>query len=569
MPTVPRLTAPQVGTRPLPTPGVSPAAEAPFAGALGQVAQGLADVSAIYQRERQRVDEIRVNEADVQLRAVQQRLLYDPKTGVLQQRGLKAQAAGDGVASAWQKAVDAIEAGLSTAEQRALFRRRAQQVGVDLSARVMAHTGAELRRVDEETHRTLLAQEYEAVGAAAVDEQSGEVSTIVNRIRERVALYGDRNGMAPEAIQDAVTRATSEARVLQIQTLVKAGRVDEARLAAVEWSDQLTPADREAIQGPLAEAAQRSVVTRAAARILAEANGSAQAAYEMVREIADLDQRAAVRKYVEAEFAAADEARRRDEDTRYVAATNLVDANPGRLPREVIDPVEWNRLTLPQREALERRASTPVNNDKRWLEFWRMDPPALAKLTQAEFETRYWSTFDPAHRSRAEAMYREAKQDPTGASPKTYALITDRERVTNTLAGMRLVSSPLAKNWTEEDARVAAGFEQEAEVRIQAFEAAKGKPATPVEKQQIITALGWEQAPRNGRGVIGYDAIPVADANAIAAEMSANGQAVTKRAVEDAYAAKLNGNEPRYRALTTGRVFFDFRVTEPTPVPRP
>lgn len=290
MPTVPRITGPSVRTAPLP--GVRPSVEAlaPAAPALEAVTQGLARARQVEDfriREREKVDEIRVNAADVALRAAQSRLLLDPKSGVLQQSGLNAQTAGEKVDGEWTREVSRIESGLATDEQRALFRVRADRLKVETSARVMSHMGNELRKVDDDTFRALQDADASKVGELAREGDRSDllIRDTVDAAQQRVTLYADRNGWTPERTAQARLAMSSQLRMVQVAGLLEANRPDLAALAVTEWADQFTPQDRAKAQGAIAAGQERAVAQAAEDRILQQYPDDERAALAEARKL--------------------------------------------------------------------------------------------------------------------------------------------------------------------------------------------------------------------------------------------------------------------------------------------
>lgn len=566
---VPVLNAPTVQATPRPS--RLPAAESFGVDqrAVQTVAGGLANVAEAVERETMRLDEIRANEAEVQFRARVDRAWADPKDGLAHQRGTRAVEGLDPFRDRLRTSMSEVEAGLATERQKALFRLRADRIARDADVRAGAHVGDEVRAVDAESHRALLAADEEAVGGAARVGDAVGAEAAIRRMSERVALYGDRNGATPEAIAQARRAIVSAGRMRQVDALVSAGRVEDAATLLKDRGGELLAEDRAKVEAALVEAQERSAIVTAADRILATAT-SATEANELVGNL-PLELRAPVRKYVEAEYAAQEEAQKRDQEQAYIESTNMVDAAPNRPAREVVPVRLWQQLTVAQREALENRATAPANDNKAWFAFYSLTPEARAKLTPAEFQTKYWSRFDSAHRSRAETMYQSATTDASGTGGGAAGIMTDSERIRATLVSMHLVSQPVQRDWTDADYQFATTFEMEADRRIRAEEANRGRRLTASEKQDIITTTGWQMAPVNvrGRGLdrtnvsqvevrqdgvsarayVPIDRIPPAAREEMARAMQQNGRAVTNRALEDAYGAFLMNERNRYDIL--------------------
>lgn len=572
MPVVPRLTNTQVRTAPLPGVAVRPETFAPLAGAVGEVAQGLGQLAQIQQRERARVDEVRVNESEVELRSRLTGILYDPKKGALFQVGTNAQSQPERVAADVRTAASEIESRLATEEQRLAFRAVRARLEGDAVRQATAHAGQEFARVRDDSYDALTKSELADIAANATD--AGWVDRAVSRLRTSTALYGDQAGLAPEQVEQRVEALTSAARVSQVMALVSAGRVEDASATLSQHRESLLGTDRAKADGVVAEAKERITVNGEASRILASA-ATASEAYELTRGIEDLDRRKAVRAKVEDEFASRERAAKQTAEQVYERAASVVDRNPGRLVREVIDPADWNALSVEQRNALENRATAPQNDDNAWHRFRNLSSGDLAKLSPAEFQTKYWARFDGARRTKAESMFDEARKDPSGSGPAWSSLLTDRERIANALTGFHLVSEQAVADWSAADKELAADFEQEVDAAVREWETQAGKKADPETKQRIITQRAIGRQPLNVRGTLIFKnrelaspldvetddrgrvyvpeaSIPAAYRTAIQQAAREAGRTVTKRLLEDAYGAVRMNDRARFEALVGG-----------------
>jgi hypothetical protein len=124
----------------------APIAQA-VAGLAGQVAQ-------IAQEEQEKVTQTQVNDADVQLRRVRDRLLYDANDGALTAQRLNAKDAPDTFRQRWSVESAQILAGLP-ADVQERVRQRAQQVEVEAEGIVLRHVDDELDKADVETRQAI------------------------------------------------------------------------------------------------------------------------------------------------------------------------------------------------------------------------------------------------------------------------------------------------------------------------------------------------------------------------------------------------------------------------------
>lgn len=572
MPVIPRLRNTSVARRPEQAIASVPAAQG-AAVALGTAANVAADVARIAERERDRADEIRVNAAEVEGRAAFDRALLDPKEGILQQRGTRAIEAQDGYEDRVTRSLADIEGSLTSERQRMLFRRQAERLKAEAGARVSAHVGGEMRAVDEESHKALLDAEQNAIARAARTGDAAAVDAAIGRQRDLVVLYGDRNGLAPEAIQQAKVEIVSRGRALQIGSALNGRRVEEARALFAQHGGDLTEADRAKVAGALQEAGEYHDAVREAEGILSKAQ-SASEANALLGDV-PLALRKDVRTLVMAEFDAREKAVKLDAEAAYERGARAIDAAPGALAREVVAPTDWAAMTVEQRNALENRTTAPQNDDRAWHRFRNLSAKDLAELTPAAFQSQYWAKFDASRRTKAESMYDEARKDPAGSGPGWSSVVTDRERIQNALVEFHLVRSAKASDWKDADLRTAADFEQEVDAAVRAWERDNGKKADPEIKQRLIVQRALARTPlvvrgawwqsneaaespadvetdARGRVFVPESKIPGSIRTAIERTVRENGRTVSKRLLEDAMGAYRMNDRLRFEALVGG-----------------
>ena len=581
-PVIPRLRNTTVARRPESPIAAVPAAQG-AAVALGAAANVAGQLAEIAERERNRADEIRVNAAEVEGREAFNRALLDPKEGILQQRGVNAIEAQDAYEDRVTGALAEIESSLTTERQRALFRRQAERLKGDAAARVAAHVGGEMRAVDEASHKALISQDLEGIRAQATNDVA--VQGTLAAMTERIRTYADRNGIPDDVARETVANATSAARLGQVTALVDAGAVDRAVTVLDQHADQLTAKDRQQAQDLTAKARTEKAAQEAVRSILAKGVTDEVNLEQELASIQDPAVRKQARAIVDTEqerFKAAEKARA---DRLYEqSAQAMRAAGAFATVEETIPLSDRLKMTSEQLTALGRVNSAPTDNHaKKWMEFYGLTPEQRSKLTPTDFQTRYWQHFDATHRTRAESLFEQSRTDPSSGA--AAGIMTDNERIFGTLTSMHLVSSPQRTDWREADFEFATAFEQEADARIRAFEADKGKKADATTKDQIITQLGWEMTPLGVRGgtVLGflpekgregltrddvlsaegrsagfpqrayvpYEKIPVFERDRISRAMRLNGRTATTRDVEDAYGAWVLGFRGRYERLTT------------------
>lgn len=446
MPVVPRLTNTQVRTAPLPGVAVQPETFAPLAGAVGEVAQGLGQLAQIQQRERARVDEVRVNESEVALRKAETDLLYNPKKGALFQTGTNAQTQPDRVSQDFRRAASEIEAGLATDEQKIAFRAVAARREAEIVGQVTRHAGQEFKKVDAQTFDALTTAEMNAVAdLARAPENDIAIRAAVDRQMDRVSLYGDRNGWSPEAIAQARLEAASSLRAAQVATILdstRPDRVKEAKLVMTEWSDQFTPAARAKIEDVMKVADRTQQAQTWADRLFKENIENPDDAFSAARE--SLSDRPELRDEVErrltSDFARKDALEARAEKQTLDRAAELLTQAGGRMsaiPATMMAEIEGIRGGVLALRTMSRQLAEgiePTQNWSKWSEFTEMSPADIAKLNPMRDLRPY---MDDTHYERALGVVRGVQQN--GAKDIDYSSTLDfdqRVRASARLAGI-------------------------------------------------------------------------------------------------------------------------------------
>lgn len=554
------------------------------------VAGGLADVAAAHEREVQRFDEIRANEAEAALTSQATELW----TGYANQRGTHAVEGLDSFRDTLTRRIREQEGGLATERQKLLFRSRADRIAQDLDGRAQAHAAGEVRAVDEASHRALLDADREAIL-----NRPGDADATIARAVDRLALYGDRNGMPHVEIEQARTELRSNLRLAQTLALANTGTetgIAQASAILKDHGDQFTFEDRKTARKVVGGAQEQQGITRTAERILRSAGDDQQKAEAMLAEV-PLEHRGDVRKLVKAEFDARDEAKTRQENVTYEAAATKVDQGTAPTARQRVGEPIWQSLTAAHKDALDRRveqaAGKTIANgaDARvWQQFYLMPAADLAKLSPADFDVRYYSRLDPAHQDRALELYKKAQGDPTGAGHVGAGIMTDQQLLSRMFAQV-FQMDPTVKA----SAKAFSDYEYQVNLRVLAESNHLKRPLGDAEKQTLMlevarkmTAVPVAATERNARGwsaveavgnamqstaegfvpsfstgariVLGaggrvrYADIPAAINDSLANVMRRNGIAPTQPRIEAAYTAQFFGDQQTLNRLLGAKV---------------
>lgn len=590
MPTVPRYGGPQVTTDPKRIPYESPDiprdAIMPTgpADAIAAGAQAVAPhLEREYARQVGRANDMAVTSATAKLADLETRVLHDPKEGVLNIRGkdsLNSQKLAD---DAWVKGVSEIEAELTNDTQRMAFKASALNRQSAIRGAVTQHTSRELQKFDaQETEALEVNERNAAVATAAVEGASfmdvaDRASMAIGRQRDAIRAFAERQGVAPERREQMLEEAASRTHAAIITQLSAKGDDQTAQAYYAEYKEQLRGEEAAQMAKLVQDGSVRGQSQREADRIYTVHKNDREKAYEAAKKIENAEVRDMTTDRLRAEYARADAAERDAQEERYLTATNLIEpfvaSGKPFVAHEVIPNNIWSKLTLEQRNALERRADQGdrKTNDKLWLDFLDLGVPAIAKLTRSEFETKYWSNFSNQDRGRAESYWKGAQEAERSGklSAKMSSDVTFQQQIDRTLREAGFVDPKKARNELPEfQLQFYAQFEREAVKLKELYETQTGKIMTSTEIYELVDELikhrvfvdrpfGKDQPKlpntltldERGRVYVPWDDIPVAARNRLNAVIKSKGKQSSRPLIEKLYAAQITRNGDLFRRL--------------------
>jgi hypothetical protein len=225
MPVIPtRSPVPSVGTAPLP--GVRLPTGAPreaFGGVAPPDFSGVQqEIAGIYQREKQKANQIAVNDADNQASSLRDQVLYgtDDNPGILMKRGKDAMAGLDDALTQWKKGVSDITDSLAGDDQKIAFYQRIDGYDHNLHEQIQAHVAAEHRRFDDETTDSYVANRVNDASTSFANPQA--VDDNIAKANAMWTDYARRSGKSAEWLQEQQQKTTSAARLSVVQQMLVA-----------------------------------------------------------------------------------------------------------------------------------------------------------------------------------------------------------------------------------------------------------------------------------------------------------------------------------------------------------
>lgn len=495
MPAIPVLEGPRVESRPLPAPqsqGTSPAA---FGAAAGQ---GLQEVGGLLQRaadeERDKQDAARLTAVQPQLDGIEHTLLFDPKSGALNQRGFDALPTYDTTLKAFDEQTGKLMDSLANDRQKEAFGRMRAQRRASIGNTLENHTRQEVARADA------------ASTQAAVDSAANMGVTYYNDPARRsqelkrglglIQSYATRAGVPKEAADEQAATFVSNLHAGVIERALQNGQASMARDYLDEYRDQIA-GDKigrleEAVQqgGTLADA------FAATDRIVGTAKNRSDALAQ-VREIKDPEVRQRAQAEVNQYYSEQEAAQREAENHLFDQWSARLEQVKGinRLKQEM--GADWLRLDAQGRSALESRAAAIAKgpdvrtDDRVYTEFMLKSPSQMAAVNPLKDLRPYLDDGDYQH---AVALVAEARRGGGETTPHLTEVTTVRDQVMSLAKDLQLVpaSDPPSK-WTPDQSAQFNALQRSVQARLQAFEVGQGgKKASPVERQAIIDAVARE-----------------------------------------------------------------------------
>lgn len=185
----------------------------------------------VFSKEVQRIDDLRVSEAELAYRQRVRSAFEDPRDGFMAKKGTDAIEGLDGFRGRLSSAASEIEANLTSETQRMLFRRRAAQLQADADAQAGRYVRQETERVQAETFTALNEADMQAIADNPMNADS-----LIAAMDERTAIFGDDMGRASVVIVQDRAKVRSAARLAQVEALA----TRDPEMASKVLTDHLT-----------------------------------------------------------------------------------------------------------------------------------------------------------------------------------------------------------------------------------------------------------------------------------------------------------------------------------------
>lgn len=498
MPTVPRISVPQVEQSRAPNVALQAnASPQAFGAGLGQAGQAIARV-AMDAHELQVETQVKASRSKLvewELQAVD-----DPQNGALATQGVDALGTPDKVLPDLDKQIGMLEDGIKSPRGKQIFRQMADGFRQDVQRKLNAHVAREGEKyADQQTDSTL------ALSLQAAATNYRDPNRVANELKYTVGIVmadARRKGQSLKTTKERIVSAQSGIHAAVLDQMLLDGSYIQAKAYFDANSVDMTPEVRTRAEKLVADGSAR-VQAKAEVDRLFKAHGQDFGAINAgLKDIADPK----VRDYAEVEAtqererrSAADRLRR---DRAMHEATNIVELTKDftRIPPQTLE-----LLSVSERAALKSYAKKTVGDGevvtdpKKYAELSNMmvdDPDGFASLNMLSYVADLSETDWQMWQDR-QTKFRTNPKDPEFA-----AIATTQQRL-NTKMEEVLGFDPRSKKLSKENEVKRDAFQSAFEQRMAAFKAENGRVANTKDAQAILDQMTIEVAVQ--RSALGQD----------------------------------------------------------------
>jgi hypothetical protein len=223
------------GVAPDITPVVPVSTEVPLAAAgggeevaraFGAASEGFGAVKDLVDAEIKKAEDLRIIEDDLELSKIENSVLYDEKSGVLNMKGKNAFEAEGKMDESWRKGVSQIAKGRRSARQNDAFQRNMLRRRASMNSLVKRHVAGEIKRFDDEITTSYIEKNALSASKNYLDPQA--VTDAILRNQRAIESYADRNGMSDQWVEINTLKESSRIHESVIEQMMNGGNFTEA-----------------------------------------------------------------------------------------------------------------------------------------------------------------------------------------------------------------------------------------------------------------------------------------------------------------------------------------------------
>lgn len=465
------------------------------------------------------------------------------------------------------KSIKEIEDSLANDEQKLAFKREVVGARSSFNRMMNDHGNREFKKVFTVKTESILKSNFKNAVENFADENA--IKGSIKDSKDKYKFYAEMQGIPKEERDLKLAKIESDTHVGVLQRIADGGADLKAKEYYKKHKKNIDPVAYGKIEKALEETNLRGESQRRSDTIWLKSEKDIQAAITSAEKISDPKTRDETIRRLKVKESERQAFKKVNQEKSWEQATEFVKNNLDKDPKDVMPSSLWTSLTLGQQTSLSKYQATPKNNDKTWLKFLDMSAKEMSDLPLAEFEEKYWTSFDSAHRNRAESMWKNSKEAAKqGKAPVLTSPMSFSSQIHKSLQSAKIIRADKtrAKLGKKESERYVQ-FEQRAAEALEEFEVQElqGKrKATFKERQQVLDSIlldtvfidksffgrGNDKVPtamilEDERGDIYVPLKEVPDSwqKYIRNIAKSNGRTLSAGEVENSYALKLAGNQ--------------------------
>ena len=451
---VPQYNGNQINTRNIPDVGRTPAAGIEsFGGGSGNVVQGLAKIANvaddIYQKEKEKADDIAVQEARNAAIEKETELFYAPGSGALKQQGKNAFGQIERVRGEYNKFSSEIMDKLTNDEQRAKFKKYNDSQYLSMDRTLNNHVSTEMIRHENNVAGALI--DNEANAAALAYNNPNRIGLAIGTQIETIDKLGASNGWSPEELKQKKDQVVSRTHAGVIKSFLDNDKEMDAEKyfkdnkEFINDKEVLSQVEQQVEIGSIRKKSQ-SYVDEAMRKGLSESQALAQIPKD------DAKLREQMENRVKTQYGLKESAKRADLENVSINTMNLID---GGKVTDLTKTSGWNQMNDNQRNALTNYLNAKVSGKAiqtdrdTYVKLQSLSPDEFVKLDMREYsdklgtsdfkefvdmqkkyrngETKQFDTFLTDGKA-VETVYREAGLDTKDPLYSKFQLDVAREQ---------------------------------------------------------------------------------------------------------------------------------------------
>lgn len=296
-----------------------------FGGGSGNVAaavgEAVTSVSKVYQEQRKKADDIKIDEIDAQLVKKETELMYD-QNGALNKKGKDTFGQIEYVNTEFDKYRGELEKGLTNDYQREQFRKRYLDRATSIDRNVRRHVGTEIIRYDNDVAGNLIKNEMDAAISAYNDPE--RVNQSLTRQTEALDRIAKNNGWSKEEYDAKLSEIRGKTHKGVIDRYLVNDQDMDAEKYFQSVKDTITGDDLTDIEKKIENGSLRGKSQRFADEVMRSGLSESQA-LERARQEQDPKLRDALYDRIKMEYNIKDAAKRDDLEKLHTSALNLID----------------------------------------------------------------------------------------------------------------------------------------------------------------------------------------------------------------------------------------------------